>query len=232
MMCCVAGRAWVRSVQCRAAGICCGRCGVVVMSIRESERTLGETLLGSGGICASRVGCLRFRGDAGHHLTLVEREEISLWDRGGLTARSIARRDGRPSSRVSRGIARNGGRDACRALPADAAAFNRARCLKVSKLAGDAELAGLVAAKLDDDWSPQQIAQWLRREHPVTPRCRSRTNPSTVMCYPPSRNAFGARMFHRLRSDRPIRRRRGRRCLYGRGQIRNPVFIRERPRRG
>ena len=63
----------------------------------------------------------------------------------------------------------------------------------------------------------------------MTPRCRSRTNPSTVMCYPPSRNAFGARMFHRLRSDRPIRRRRGRRCSYGRGQIRNPVSIRERP---
>jgi len=34
-------------------------------SIRESERTLGETLLGSGGICDSRVGCLRFRGDVG-----------------------------------------------------------------------------------------------------------------------------------------------------------------------
>ena len=40
---------------------------------------------------------------------------------------------------------------------------------KVSKLAGDAELAGLVAAKLDDDWSPQQIAQWLRREHSRDP---------------------------------------------------------------
>jgi IS30 family transposase len=36
----------------------------------------------------------------------------------------------------------------------------------VSKLAANAELAGVVAAKLDDDWSPQQIAQWLRREHP------------------------------------------------------------------
>jgi IS30 family transposase len=41
-----------------------------------------------------------------------------------------------------------------------------ARRPNVSKLAADAGLAGLVAAKLDDDWSPQQIAQWLRREHP------------------------------------------------------------------
>ena len=106
---------------------------------------------------------------SGHHLTLIEREEISRGIAAGLTAQSIARRDGRPSSRVSRDIARNGGRDACRALPADAAAFNRARCLKVSTLAGDAELAGLVAAKLDDDWSPQQIAQWLRREHSRDP---------------------------------------------------------------
>jgi IS30 family transposase len=33
----------------------------------------------------------------------------------------------------------------------------------VSKLAANAELASVVAAKLDDDWSPQQIAQWLHK---------------------------------------------------------------------
>lgn len=47
---------------------------------------------------------------------------------------------------------------------ADAAAFERARRPKPSKLAANAELRGVVAAKLDDDWSPQQIARWVRRE--------------------------------------------------------------------
>jgi hypothetical protein len=136
-------------------------------SIREMERTLGETLprirrflRQSGGIPPVPR---RRRAD---HLSLVEREEISRGIAAGLSARSIAERIDRPSSTVSREIGRNGGRDAYRALAADAAAFARARRPKVSKLAANAELAGVVAAKLDDDWSPQQIAQWLRREHP------------------------------------------------------------------
>ena len=38
-------------------------------------------------------------------------------------------------------------------------------------------------------------------------------------------------MFHRVRSDRPIRRPRGKRCWHGRGRIRNMVCIHERPTR-
>jgi len=89
--------------------------------IREMERALGETLprirrylRESGGIPPiprkRRVG----------HLTLVEREEISRGIAAGLSARAIAGRIDRPSSTVSREIARNGGRDAYRALVADA----------------------------------------------------------------------------------------------------------------
>jgi hypothetical protein len=47
--------------------------------------------------------------------------------------------------------------------------------------------------------------------------------------YMPSRKVFDASMFHRLRSDRSIRRPRGKQSSYGRGQIRNMVSIRERP---
>jgi hypothetical protein len=134
--------------------------------IREMERALGETLprirrylRQSGGIPPIP------RQRRTDHLTLADREEISRGIAAGLSARSIAGRIDRPSSTVSREIARNGGRDAHRALVADAAAFERARRPKLSKLAVNPELRGVVAAKLDDDWSPQQIAQWLRREY-------------------------------------------------------------------
>src|SRR6201997_464637 len=169
-------------------------------SIREMERTLGETLprirrflRQSGGIAPVP------RQRRASHLTLVEREEISRGIAAGLSARSIAGRIGRPSSTGSREIGRNGGRDAYRALAADAAAFDRARRPKVSKL------AGAVAAKLDEDWSPQQIAQWLRREHPGDADMRVSHESIYRDVYMPSRKAFDASMFHRLRSDRSIR---------------------------
>jgi Helix-turn-helix domain len=152
-------------------------------AIREMERTLGETLprirrylRESGGIPPiprrRRVG----------HLTLVEREEISRGVAAGLSARMIAGRIDRPSSTVSREIARNGGRDAYRALVADAAAFERARRPKPSKLAANVRLRDIVADKLDDDWSPQQIAQWLRREFGVDAAMRISHDRSIVTC--------------------------------------------------
>src|ERR1700740_3493996 len=197
-------------------------------AIREMERTLGETLprirrylRESGGIPPiprrRRVG----------HLTLVEREEISRGVAAGLSARLIAGRIDRRSSTVSREIARNGGRDAYRALVADAAAFQRARRPKPSKLAANPELRDVVADKLDDDWSPQQIAQW-RREFGGDAAMRISHESIYRDLYMPSRKVFDARMFHRLRSERSIRRPRGKKRSHGRGQIRNMVSIRER----
>jgi IS30 family transposase len=199
-------------------------------AIREMERRLGETLprirrylRESGGMPPiprrRRVG----------HLSLEEREEISRGIAAGLSARMIAERIDRPSSTVSREIARNGGRDAYRALVADAAAFQRARRPKPSKLAANPELRDVVADKLDDDWSPQQIAQWLRREFGGEASMRISHESIYRDLYMPSRKVFDATMFHRLRSKRSIRRPRGKKRSHGRGQIRHMVSIRERP---
>jgi IS30 family transposase len=199
-------------------------------AIREMERTLGETLprirrylRESGGMPPIPR---RRRLD---HLSLEEREEISRGIAAGLSARAIAGCINRPSSTVSREIARNGGRDAYRALVADAAAFERARRPKSSKLAANPELRGVVADKLDDDWSPQQIAQWLRREFRGDAAMRISHESIYRDLYMPSRKVFDATMFHRLRSKRSIRRPRGKKRSHGRGQIRNMVSIRERP---
>ena len=199
-------------------------------AIREMERTLGETLPRIRRYLRQWGGIPPIpRQRRANQLTLAEREEISRGIAAGLSARTIARRIDRPSSTVSREIARNGGRDAYRALVADAAAFERARRPKLSKLATNPELRGVVADKLDDDWSPQQIAQWLRQEFRGDASMRISHESIYRDLYMPSRKVFDASMFHRLRSDRSIRRPRGKKRSHGRGQIRNMVSIRERP---
>jgi IS30 family transposase len=105
---------------------------------------------------------------------------------------------------VSREISRNGGRDTYRALVADAAAFERARRPKSSKLAANPKLRDVVADKLDGDWSPQQIAQWLRREFRGDAAMRISHESIYRDLYMPSRKVFDASMFHCLRSERPI----------------------------
>ena len=67
----------------------------------------------------------------------------------------------------------------------------------------------MVAAKLDGDRSPQRIAQWLRREHPGDAAMWVWHESIYRDVYMPPPNVFHARMFHRLRSDRPIRGPRG-----------------------
>ena len=199
-------------------------------AIREMERTLGETLprirrylRESGGFPPiprrRRLG----------HLTLVEREKISRGIAAGLSARAIAGCISRPSSTVSREIARNGGRDAYRAVVADAAAFERARRPKSTKLAANPQLRDVVAGKLDDDWSPQQIAHWLRREFLGDAAMRISHESIYRDLYMPLRKVFDASMFHRLRSGRSIRRPRGKKRSHRSGQIRNMVSTHERP---
>ena len=73
---------------------------------------------------------------------------------------------GRVTSTVSREINRNGGRDRYRATEADQRAWDRARRPKQCKLAMNRPLARRVAAKLKQNWSPEQIAGWLKAEYP------------------------------------------------------------------
>ena len=85
-------------------------------AIREMERTLGETLPRIRRYLRQWGGIPPIpRQRRANQLTLAEREEISRGIAAGLSARTIARRINRPSSTVSREIARNGGRDVYRA---------------------------------------------------------------------------------------------------------------------
>src|SRR6202165_4654449 len=99
-------------------------------------------------------------------LTLAEREVISRGGTARRAARSIAKLLGRSPSTVSREMSRNGGYDRYRATLADENAWARSRPPKSCKLATNPRLRQAVAGKLRLDWSPEQIAGWLKRTHP------------------------------------------------------------------
>jgi IS30 family transposase len=75
----------------------------------------------------------------------------------------MARLLGHSPSTVSREINRNGGYDRYRAALADEMAWARAHRPKRCKLANNPRLPQAVASKLRLNWSPEQIAGWLKR---------------------------------------------------------------------
>ncbi len=99
-------------------------------------------------------------------LTLAEREVISRGLAKQLSMRAIADELGRPPSTVSREIQRNGGYASYRASSAEEAAWQRALRPKDCKLAGQPRLVRVITEKLQCEWSPQQIAGWLKRQYP------------------------------------------------------------------
>ncbi|MGH2584940.1 MAG: IS30 family transposase [Dehalococcoidia bacterium] len=163
------------------------------------------------------------------HLSVQEREEVTRGIAAGLSARAIAARIGRSPSTVSREIARNGGRARYRAASADAAASERARRPKVSRLASNPELLRLVRERLELDWSPEQIAQWLKHVHADVPELRVSHETIYRTIYVAGRRELGPRPARHLRSGRSVRHVRKAKQAHGRGVLRNMTSIRERP---
>jgi IS30 family transposase len=72
----------------------------------------------------------------------------------------------RSASTISREVSRNGGLDRYRAARSDQAAWDRALRPKLCKLAYRPVLSRTVSIKLRQQWSPEQIAGWLKRTYP------------------------------------------------------------------
>ena len=83
----------------------------------------------------------------------------------GHSIRAIAAQLGRAPSTISRQLKRNGGQEGYRASQADQSAWDRGRRPKTGKLARNRALARLVAGKLQRQWSPEQVAGWLKRTY-------------------------------------------------------------------
>ena len=163
-------------------------------------------------------------------LTSAEREEISRGIVAGQSIREIARTLGRAASTVSREVRRNGGRARYRAVEADKSAWDRGRRPKQCKLALNGRLARLVASKFKMNWSPEQIAGWLKAEYPRDERYHVSHETIYQSLFIQARGALKKELTAHLRSQRTIRRSKHSKSKgVGQGEIKDIVSIRERP---
>lgn len=163
-------------------------------------------------------------------LSLSEREEISRGLAAGRSIRSIAASLGRAPSTVNREINRNEGPEGYRASQADQAAWDRARRPKPCKLAMHRALAVRVAEKIQRQWSPEQIAGWLRRTYPDEASCQVSHETIYRTLYIQSRGALKQELLAHLRRTRAMRRSRHHTQKTGNhGRITEAVAISERP---
>lgn len=200
-------------------------------SISEIGRALGK-------VPGSVFGVLRLRGGiapaarrrSSRSLSLVDREEISRGLVAGLSMRRIAQRLDRPTSTISREIARNRGLQKYRAADADERAWREALRAKACHLAVNKPLQKIVAQKLDAYWSPQQIAGWLRIEYLDDRAMRVSHETIYKSLFIQARGVLKRELVSRLRSKRLMRR--GKRSTtrgQPRGQIIDAISIRDRP---
>ncbi len=163
-------------------------------------------------------------------LTLAEREERSRAVVAGHSIRWIAASLGRAPSTISREIKRNGGSGCYRASQADQAAWGRARRPKTCKLAECRRLAYLVADKLRRQWSPEQIAGWLKRTYPDDASCQVSHETIYRSLFIQSRGALKKELLEHLRRTRAMRRSRHHtQKTDDHGRITGTVSISERP---
>ena len=163
-------------------------------------------------------------------LTLTEREEVSRALAAGRSIRSIASQLGRAPSTISREIQRNGGQQWYRASHADQAAWDRAQRPKTCKLVKNRRLARVVAGKLQSQWSPEQIAGWLKRTYPDDETHQVSHETIYRSLFIQARGALKKELLQHLRRTRAMRRSRHHtQKTANHGRIVDAVSISERP---
>jgi IS30 family transposase len=200
-------------------------------SLSEIGRALGKQAGSIHGVVASNGGYVpAVRRRSPRVLTISEREEISRGLAEGASFRRIAGRLHRAPSSISREVARHGGRHRYRAARAEERAWDRARRPKPCKLAAVPRLGELVAGKLGDDWSPEQISGWLARTYPGEQDLQVSTETIYRSLFVQARGVLRKELTAHLRTRRTMRRSgQATRSGQGRGGIVDAVSIRERP---
>jgi IS30 family transposase len=163
-------------------------------------------------------------------LSLHEREEISRGIAAGDSIRAIACTLERAPSMVSREISRNGGRDRYRATLAEQRAWDCALRPKPCLLVLNPRLRRAVAETLLLDWSPEQIAGWLKRTFPVDESMHVSHETIYRSLYIQSRGALKKELQRHLRTGRVFRQsRKGNKFGARSRSIVDGISISERP---
>jgi transposase, IS30 family len=162
-------------------------------------------------------------------LDVSEREEISRGLAWGHSLAEIGRQIGRPTCTISREVARNGGRSVYRSWRGTARAQAKRCRPKMLKLVADPELAQVVRHRLEQRWSPQQIAGRLRRDHPDDARWWVSHETIYKALYLQGRGGLRKELTAALRTGRARRRPRGSRAGWKGSSIRDMVMIADRP---
>ena len=146
------------------------------------------------------------------YLSLLERQRIASLRGQGVGVREIARRLDRSPSTVSREVRRNlrpHDSDRYDAVLAHARTRERARRPRHNRIGQDEQLRAVVQAKLELEWSPEQIARHLRHTYPS----RSQWHVCHETIYQALYGGKGGlrrELTKRLRTGRPLRKRRRR----------------------
>jgi len=199
-------------------------------SIAEIARSLGQYPASIRWILKTHGGISpRERQRSERTLSLAERESISRGLARGQSLRQIARELERPASTISREVKRHGGREHYRAESADRRAWQNAQRPKRCVLTSRPRLQRVVATRLKRNWSPEQIARWLKRtySHDETMRVSHETIYRSL--YVQSRGALKKELVSHLRFERLMRQSKAARSGDGRGKILDAVSISERP---
>jgi len=200
-------------------------------SLSDIGRAIGKHAASVFGVLVSKGGIApttRIRSRLS--LSLQDREEISRGLVCGLSMARIGEQLGRSTSTISREVRRNHGRIKYRATDADERAWRRAQRPKPCRLAVNEALQRVVAEKLGDQWSPQQVSGWLKMEYPDDGTMRVSHETIYRSLFIQARGVLKKELLAHLRSRRIMRRgktssTRGQ----PRGQIVDAISIRERP---
>ena len=148
---------------------------------------------------------------SGRYLSLLERQRIATLRREGLSVRAVAELLGRAPSTVSRELRRNTLRHdhGYDGDLAHARARERARRPRQARLLADPMLRAQVQGKLALEWSPEQIAAYLRRTWPNR-RSWHVCHETIYHALYRGRAGLSRALTRRLRTGRPLRKRRRR----------------------
>ena len=205
---------WQRGESMRSIGRCFDR----------SSSSIYPLLSRTGGIRPPERKRSRFS------LTLAEREVISRGIAALRSIRSIARELCRSASTICREINRNGGYSKYRAIAADNQAWIMALRPKLCKLVSNKYLQRVISNKLVIHWSPEQIAGWLKVQHPKEEHNQVSHETIYRSLFIQARGVLKKELMQYLRTKRTIRRSKHASLKRdGLGQIKDAISIRERP---